>query len=528
MFARTGGFLLYTVAVAFAFGIFLRTFVSFGLPEITWLVLLGLVVVVIARRSEAPPRFLILASIILVSTALGALRLEVASWQIVNPALEAKLGEPVVLTGVVKREPDVRERTVHLYVEVGESLVLVTTDNYSGQYAYGDLVEAKEVLQKPEAFTTDLGRSFNYPGFLLARGVTYTLPFAEVSVLEPGHGHPFFHYLYTGKQTFIDAIESLLTEPAAGLGLGLLLGEKRALGEELSKVFRETGIIHIVVLSGYNVMIVVTFVMYILGRLFGQRLSTGFGLVAIALFALLVGLSATVLRASLMAALLLIVSLTGRVYLALRGLVLAGVVMLLFNPFLLVYDTGFQLSFLATLGLIVAAGYVSARLSLVPTWLGVREFLTATLVTQVFVLPLLLYQIGEFSVVAVLVNVLVLPMVPAAMLLTFLTGIIGIFAASLAAPLSYLTYLSLNYIVVTAEWFAGLSFASFVVPSFPFYLVPVAYALLGYAVWHWLYRSQGQSDDFNDWTIVEAASLEIEAADSRRESAADHTPHFFR
>jgi len=205
-------------------------------------------------------------------------------------------------------------------------------------------------------------------------------------------------------------------------------------------------------------MIVVTFILYVLRWMFGRRLSVTIGLVGIVIFALLVGLSATVVRACLMASLLLIIGLTGRVYLILRGLLLAGFMMLLWNPYSLAFDVGFQLSFIATLGLILVAPDLEARLRVMPSPFGVREFLVATLATQLFVLPLLLYQIGELSVVAVIVNILVLPMVPVAMLLTFFTGMVAFVSMSLATPLAFVTHLSLTYIIVIAEWFGSLPF----------------------------------------------------------------------
>jgi len=88
----------------------------------------------------------------------------------------------------------------------------------------------------------------------------------------------------------------------------------------------------------------------------------------------------------------------------------------------------------------------------VPNFLQAREFLTATVATQIFVMPILLYSIGEFSVVSVVVNVLVLPMVPIAMLLTFITGIVGLVSLNLALLLGFVTTLSLSYILIAAEF----------------------------------------------------------------------------
>ncbi|MEX2341273.1 MAG: ComEC/Rec2 family competence protein, partial [Candidatus Paceibacterota bacterium] len=305
--------------------------------------------------------------------------------------------------------------------------------------------------------------------------------------------------LYSFKHSFMLNIERLIPEPQVGLGEGLLLGVKRALGEDLERTFRQTGIIHIVVLSGYNVMIVVTFILFILGAIFGRRLSSVFGIIGIILFALLVGLGATVVRASLMASLLLVMGFTGRIYLAIRGLFLAGALMVIWNPYSLVFDIGFQLSFLATLGLILFSPYLSKQLSIVPNLIGMREFVVATLATQLFVLPLLLYQMGEFSVVAVIVNVMVLPMVAVAMLLTFLTGIISFLSSSLALPFAYVAHLSLSYIIIIAEWFGALSFAAFSVPPFSVWFVPLGYAAIAGLLW----QLNREPNTLKGWQIVE-------------------------
>jgi competence protein ComEC len=267
----------------------------------------------------------------------------------------------------------------------------------------------------------------------------------------------------------------------------LLLGVKTGLGEEYEAAFRETGIIHIVVLSGYNIALVIAFVLYALAFCMPLRGRLVCGLIAIVCFALLVGLSATVVRASIMAALLLCAQLIGRTYDVVRALLLAGVLMLVHNPFLLVYDVGFQLSFMATLGLIVLAPWIEERLARVPTIFNVREYVTATIAAQVFVTPLLLYHIGQFSVVALLVNVLVLPMVPVAMLLTFCTGMIGFVSTSLAEIVAYPTYLTLSYIIYIADWFASVPFASFIVPTFSFWWVVGVYVCFA-SVWYWYMR----------------------------------------
>ncbi|MCB9818779.1 ComEC/Rec2 family competence protein [Candidatus Nomurabacteria bacterium] len=497
-----GGILFYSAIIAFALGIFARSFARFSLSEIALLVLLAVVVGLVGQgarvQGSRPLPGLLLISLTIMSFALGALRMDFAILNSTESKLEEMLGSEVVLEGVIWREPEARANSIHLYIKTDYGLILALA--YPGEeWNYGDRVLVEGVLEKPEAFETDLGRTFNYPGYLLAKGVGYTIRRAEVERLSEGGAYDFISKILDLKHTFMQKLELLMPEPQVGLSEGLLLGVKRALGEDLETTFRKTGIIHIVVLSGYNVMIVVTFILYVLGQVFGRRFSVGFGLVGIVIFALMVGLSATVVRACLMASLLLIVGLTGRIYLVLRGLMLAGFIMLIWNPYSLAFDVGFQLSFIATLGLILVAPDLQERLRTMPSPLGAREFLVATLATQLFVLPLLLYQIGEFSVVAVIVNVLVLPMVAVSMLLTFLTGMVAFVSLSLATPLAFVTHLSLTYIIVIAEWFGELPFASFTVPAFSFWFVPLGYALIALVLW-WSVR---EVDELKGWTIKE-------------------------
>jgi len=227
---------------------------------------------------------------------------------------------------------------------------------------------------------------------------------------------------------------------------------------------------------------------------------------------------------------MLVATLTNRIYLVLRALLLSGVFMVAHNPYILLFDPGFQLSFVATLGLILGVSRVENWLNFIPNpdWLQARSFLAATLVTQVFVLPLLLYQIGEVSLVAVFVNVLVLPMVAIAMLLTFLSGLLGLVFVPLATPFVMAANLTLNYIINIAVMFANLPLSTVKVPAFPLWFMFALYALLALLVWR-VYRSARVEDELLDWQVVEESDLEIQKPRGHfYDRAAKEVPIFFR
>lgn len=520
--------LFYTIGIAFTSGIFLCSFFDMGGGGTALLFCMGVACLVAWRITSSrwnAPLFLI--GIGVFCFALGTLRMYIAN-SYVSP-LTPYENKVVVLEGSIAREPEIRDTSIHVYIEPkgdyerGDERILVFVDRFkqhSENLSYGDVVRVEGKLSRPEPFDTDGGRIFDYPDFLKSKGVEFVVYRGEISVLTQERD-TFMGDLFRGKQKFMETFERAVPEPYAGLGEGLLLGVKRALPESLEETFRETGIIHIVVLSGYNIMIVVEFLMFLLSFLFFPRARMIFGMIIIVLFALLVGLSATVVRAAIMAGLIIVARGTGRTYAVLRALMLAGVLMLIHNPYLLVHDPGFQLSFLATLGLILVAPHIESRLMMIPDFWGTRGFLTATIATQIFVLPLLLYHMGLFPVLSVFVNVLVLPMVPVAMLFTFITGIVGMLSSTLGLLSGFFTYLSLAYIIKVAEFFGSFSFASFTIDAFPFWIVVLAYVLYMYVLFHLVKneretlhttvipqiskeRIQEIKNDYEGWIIEEA------------------------
>jgi competence protein ComEC len=547
----------YLSLVAFFTGITVAPTFDFSYPTFSWLLVLAIVAALTWRRTEGGVALVWLSvSLILTFFVLGAWRFSFHDEQFGQSVLQAEVGKEVVLEGAVMREPEVRETSLHLYVKVGDDTVLVTTDRYA-TFTYGDVVRIEGLLEEPDSFTTEFGRTFDYPRYLLVRDVEYLVRLGEVAVLGQGEGNHVIAVLLSIKQRFLKALNKSLPEPESGLGAGVLLGVKQALGESLERAFRETGIIHIVVLSGYNIMLVVTFITFIFGSFFSLRTRVIGSLLAIACFAIMVGLSATVLRACVMAAILLIAQVAHRRYMALRALMLAGFIMLMINPYLLNYDIGFQLSFVATLGLILLSPYVEQVCFWAPKRFAVREFLAATISTQIAVLPLLMFHIGEVSLVSVVVNLLVLPIVPIAMMLSFLVGVIALVFPTFAWMLSPFAYASLHYIVVIASKFATLPLAAVPVPEFSLVGLGLFYSLYALVMWYLLLKypidkpsisENGEafvlegpkSSAFTDtslsgWTIVEEIDDILERQSEQKSTAASKaavpdsdTPIFFR
>lgn len=443
------------------------------------------------RRTDRRERYLFAALFCFVLLC-GFVRVSLVEEAFSHDEFASVVGNRVIFEGIVVDEPDVRETNTHLVVrpiELGdESIsmrgkVIVFAPRYP-EVRYGDRLLVEGMLKKPESFETDVGRIFDYPTYLKKDGIIYQISFPTITVLDHGHGNPVFRALYAVKHAFIRSIDMVIPEPEASLLAGLVVGAKESLGENLMDDFRTTGIVHIVVLSGYNITIVAEAIMRVLGLL-PRLMALSAGGVSIVLFAIMTGASATIVRASLMALLVILARVTGRTYMVVKALCISAFFMVLYSPYVLLFDPSFQLSFLATLGLILFSPLVEAKLSMIPAWWGLRDVAIATIATQVTVLPLLLYMTGTLSLFALPVNLLVLLVVPFAMLAGFVTGVVGLLSTWLALPFGYVTYGILSYILFVVDVFARIPFATLSFPL-PLSLMLLVYACLGLLAWRLL------------------------------------------
>lgn len=347
------------------------------------------------------------------------------------------------------------------------------------KYSYGDRITFTGRLSRPFNFSGDTGRSFDYKGYLVKDDIYYEMKSAAVAAATSSpHWYDVPAILFALKRGFVANLQRFLGEPHAALAAGLVVGEKSALGADLLNDFRIVGLIHIVVLSGFNITIVgvaLRRVLSFLPRVWGIVV----GGIGIALFGVLVGGGATVIRSCFMAGVALIADLIRRDYSVGRALAFAALVMLIENPLILLHDPSFQLSFLATLGLILLASPIESRLGWIPDKFGMRGTVASCLATQIFVSPYILYMMGQISLIGIVVNILVLPFIPATMLAVFLTGALGFisFAPWLGMIAGWGAHLLLAYELFMVTRFARIPYAALQVPPFSIWWVAGFYGV---------------------------------------------------
>ncbi len=427
--------------------------------------------------------------LVLTAFFLGVLRFEVDDFI-------AQKNEGMLSGGNVKdkhalvvEEPRETEKSTRLIVRFRndqgtllETKVLISTDLFP-RYAYGDEMVISGKLEIPENFTTVGGKEFNYRAYLAKDGIRYTMYFPKVKHISSGNGNVIKSALFSLKRHFLGNLSKLMPQPHAGFMGGLVLGAEDSLGKGLEEDFRRVGLIHIIVLSGYNIAVVAEAVL----RLFSfapRRVSFILSGVAITLFAIMTGGHAAVVRASIMALFVLLARATGRRYDIVRALLLAAAGMVALHPQILVFDISFQLSFLATLSLIMVAPIFEKYFQFVPNIFSLRENLIATVSTQLFVFPLLLYTMGQFSVISLVANLFVLPVIPFSMFVGFACAALAFISTVLATPFAMVGTFLLSYVLFIVRSLADVPFASFSVPPVPFWGIICVYLLYACGIFY--------------------------------------------
>ncbi|MDO8659843.1 MAG: ComEC/Rec2 family competence protein [Candidatus Parcubacteria bacterium] len=489
--------IFYSICFGFILGVLLRSFifVDFYLAILFGVIAFSLILffALISKNNWG-----ILISIFVLAFCLGVFRFHISDLSASNSAgiLADKVGQSVSLTGEVTDEPSVGESNQKLLIRtvlkevsprtvLEESTKILVSTNLEQDFKYGDEISFSGKLEKPENFITDQGKVFDYVNYLRKDDIFYIVNYANLEIISRGNGNKIKSTLFYIKDKFLEKINAVINSPESLLMGGLILGEKSAFSQELRTNFVNTGTIHVIALSGYNVTIVAEWFMSLFAFL-PQSLGIGMGILAVLFFILMTGGSSTAVRAGTMATLALIARATGRNYDVARALLLAGVGMILINPFILVHDVSFQLSFIATVAVIFFAPRIEKYFMWVPKSFKLRDIVSVTCAAYIFVFPFILYKMGNFSIVALPANVLILPFIPLTMLLGFLTGLVGLFLNILSIPVGYITYLFLHYELGVINFFASLPFSAFNFPNFPLLLTLLIYS-------YFIYRLFGKS-----------------------------------
>ncbi len=475
-------------------GITLASLVT--LPVLAWfgLALLALLAAIIVKRARLQLSLLIL--LLPVFLLLGAARYQLSQPEI-RPGFISYYNEVprrVYVTGTLVEAPDIRDTYMNLRISVdtidtGEGdhpahgLLLVRLNNEYDLH-YGDRVRVRGFIKAPPE-----NEEFSYRDYLAIQGIHSILSTNNITLIPfGGQKDPLTAFMYQMKASLLKRVYALFPEPEASLLAGILLGQDNNIPAELQQAFKNTGTAHIIAISGFNIAIIAAIFVTLFSRFFGRRNGAILAILGISFYTLLVGAGPSVVRAAIMGTLSIIAAQFGRRNTALNTLAFVSVVMAIINPFVL-WDVGFQLSFMATLGLVLyaqpmqdaTAAFIARRFPSAPVEKIVgplSDFFLLTLAAQVTTLPITAYHFQRISLVSLVANPFILPAQPPLMVLGGLAIVLSRLYFQLGQAVAWAAWPFAAYTIRMVEFFNGVPGAVLPLDDFSLLFVILFYVVL--------------------------------------------------
>jgi competence protein ComEC len=496
--------LLY-VSCAWVAGIFLGSKISLPLLAL----FLGLIPFTLIPFRPGSRKTLIVAGLCLLALLGGGLRFPSSSPLVDEHSLCFYNDKGTVeIQGIVAEEPDIRDRYCLLTFSASEIIVSGETKEVSGgalirvsrypTYHYGDILEVTGELETPAQF-----EDFDYKTYLEHQGIYSVIYYPGVKVLDHGQGFKPWQWIYSLRERLSASLARALPEPQGSLAQAILLGLRGNIPDSLYQAFSRTGTAHLLAISGLHMSIIIAMFLSLGILFFGRRRSIYIWLAFLAtwLYALLAGMNPPVIRAAIMGSLFLIAEYLGRQRSAIIALAFAAAVMMGIQPQLL-WSVSFQLSFLAMAGLVLlypsfqtwgrkrVAAIFRAREALAATGNIITDGFAATLAATIAVWPLIAYNFGIVSLVALPTTFFSLPALPFIIVTSALVAFVGLFAPLMAQILGWLAWLFLSYLLSVVRGFDALPYSSFQAATTSTWYIWGYYVILAVVIVFLNYRTQ--------------------------------------
>jgi competence protein ComEC len=443
----------------------------------------------------------------LVLVAAGVVLVFAAGWRYdstkpePSPIARFNDGDEVRLRAVISDEPDDRGSSRLYRLEVRESFDegqwrpdsggLLLRASLFPKYEYGDLIEVRGTLETPPSFD-----DFDYRDYLFRHGIDSLASYPEVRVLDHGRASLIRSTLMDIRTSLTEALSDVLPDPEATLATGILFGARSSIPRDLNDDMQATGTSHLVAVSGQNIVFVAAFVIAALAWIVGRKSAAWMALAAVILYALLVGGQPSVVRAAIMGGLYVLAIALGRQNSAAIAIAHAAGVMTALDP-QVVHDVSFQLSFAATLGLIVFTPHLTSAfqnvmsrppaLAYFPATRMLLDIAAMTLAATAFTMPIIAINFHRVSITAPLANLFAVPAFVAVAATSALAALLALVLPVDATFLSWLAWPPSAYLIAVIRLFAGLPVASVEIRGVNVVHAIAYYAVLGAAIL-WLSR----------------------------------------
>jgi len=381
--------------------------------------------------------------------------------------------------GVISGEPeqDYEKQRIKIKTELFGN-VLAYTSIYP-RYFYGDKVEFKCKLNKPEPFG-----NFRYDKNLEMESIYAVCYYPQINVIGKNNGNKIYQNILTFKGRLQNIITKNMAEPQASILSAFLLGNKYGINKDIRNLFSQAGISHIIAISGMHIAILGVIILFLLNFIgISRKKSFYISSVLIIFYIIMIGAPASAVRASVMAIILLLALQCGRLAKMLNLITLAACIMIFYRPGILFYDMGFQFSFAAVLGIYFLFSPIK-RLVRIPINESIKDLMAITISAQIFTFPLVLYYFGMVSIVSIFANILIVWLVPVIMSL----GLLFLAAGSLSFMygvkilISSIIEILIAYIIGISKMLTSAQWTVLNLENFPFWALFVFYTAIAYSI----------------------------------------------
>lgn len=432
---------------SFIVGIFLSSFVGIG-KEFFLLFFIIAISLLICFRS---PVFLV--SLIFIFIGIGVFWFNTFDQQHRQEARSLSFFKGVISEEIENRGD--RSRIIISGIdEFEEEKLLIFIRNHSS-YQYGDILEVRGIIQSPKPFD-----DFDYPGYLAKDGIYLTIINPEITLI--GNRVSYKNTILKYKERARSFLNQGLPYIHSSIVSAMLLGDKWAIPNNWKEKMSNTGTRHIVAVSGLHIAVMAAIAVAfskIIG-LYGKK-SLFFIITVVFLFILITGFQPSAIRAGIMGLSLIVASFFGRINNSLRVILITAALMLSLNPILLRYDIGFQLSFLAVIGIVLFSSLLQDKMRFLPAI--IRDVLAMSLSAYIFTFPLLIYYFGNISLVFPITNILIVPVLYIVMILGILFIFLSFFSSTLALVALFPLWLFVSWIIAVIQFFSKIGWSSMLI-----------------------------------------------------------------
>lgn len=496
--------ILFFCCLAFIFGLFVGSLVSFPKSILIGFFILGAIFIFLSVWSRFTIKFLstfgYVLGMLVIFFAFGVFRYDLAEVKFSKSPLLylSHKKAQVIVVGKVVSSPDIRLKSQRLKIKPNkivdletsttvydydiDGYILIYLPRYS-EYSYGDVLEISGKLET----SPDL-EDFNYKNYLKKDGIYSIIYWPEVKILDKKNLASLPSKMYSMVLTIKDKLRESIYQnisPPQSIILGaIILGDKSNLSSELKQNLNRAGVRHITAISGMHVAIMTTILMiFMISIGFWRQQAFYLTLIIIALFVVMTGFQPSAIRAAIMSSFLLLAQHVGRIGDASRAVILSATLMLAINPFLLKFDVGFQLSFAAIMGIIYFGPIIRNWLNTISDFMKLKSVFIMSISAFIFTAPILIYNFGQISLIGILANLLIVPLLPLVMIGGFVFALAGIIWPLLGQIFSWPVWLLLTYITKTTEWLASFPLAALNLQNVHWIWIWLVYFILIFVTW---------------------------------------------